>query len=511
MYNRHNILFSYYSKYSKRGGWINMDGEDIPTIEENMVLYPLPVNTHGGVYSEDIAISVNKYYSNYLSKNMTLAIKGMNNPTHVFNIIPIENGILTPMWNHGTFTAVYQINDINFSIVDESKLILRLYPRNVTQVNYTFVMDTNHANNDQKTKDEYIKYNQYLPKIYFYGTLYEDPESLQIPSYTAQVNSLLPLPSNNDLIPPEAVPVDLIPPEAVPVDLFPPEVEAVPVPVDSNFNFSPQDGIPLPRQEFKFDDAPPIQNVIDDSDPFTFSGGSQHHIHEQSPIDSSKILNPISVDSLNSIVDYTITKEYNEIPDDNLYFARKYPKVTNEKKLKFLISNIQMLRNLAKNNEFHADYKPANIGWENNQLMNVILLDYDKKTIINHTIDSNFVIIYDLEGKIGAYAPAFTTTPAIIPNYLYDSWQDKFRKNNKKSLYSKYSIGGLAILIEYLGITFKTNDIIRLPFYISMTIKFDPLNQSRSLNLLDPNFDNIPSYNKLEKIFKYLLENKYYL
>lgn len=407
--DNHKVLFSYYKKY--KGGWLNSEGEDIPSIREDMVLFKLPHSTNGGNYADEINENVQKWYQKYKNKGMDLGIRGKLHPDYIFRILPENKGNgKEPMWNNGTFSAVYLIKDVNNIIKDYSldkQFILKLTARKVKN----FMITPKHMYDTSKVRIDYEKYNVYLPVIYFYGVINERVAN-----------------SN-------------------PLDLF-------------------------------------------------------HEIH------------PLAIQSTKSITDYVITKQCYSLPSNNEEFKAKYFYLTDRQKLKFLLSNIQMLRDLYNNNSFHADYKPANIGWDNTITMSVILLDYDPQTIIEIDDDEKFEIIKDSYDDIVSYNPSFPYTPVFAPEYLKMSdYDEDLRDIPNKSHYNKWSIGGLSKLIKYLDIKFlnATHPEKTTIKFSKSGIVFNINNPVRSLHLDSPNYDDIPSYDVLYSIFKYLLDNHCYV
>jgi hypothetical protein len=219
---------------------------------------------------------------------------------------------------------------------------------------------------------------------------------------------------------------------------------------------------------------------------------------------------PIPIQANQTKLNYTITKKYNSLPYSAEEFNQKY-NLSNLQKLKFLISNINMLNMLYNNNSFHADYKPANVGWENDDTMNVILLDYEKSTIINTTDDSYFM--KTKKDTIRPHPYNFVFTQGFEPFYI----SDKFGWNaSKSSEYDKWSIGGLTALIFYLNIEYNTSDVINFPPTIS-NLTLDPNIKtedtaiaSNFLHLYSKTYDDVPSYDELGRIFTYIIDNKLY-
>jgi hypothetical protein len=162
-------------------------------------------------------------------------------------------------------------------------------------------------------------------------------------------------------------------------------------------------------------------------------------------------------------MDYIITKFYNT----------DITKFTDKQKYKLLINIIQMFIDLKINNSFHADFKLENIGWDDN--LNIILIDYDDKTIItiNETIYTKTTKDY--------YKLNFPYT--YVPKYL-ESDEFKFVKNINYIKYDKFSVGGLTKLISEL------------------LLKDDLITEYK----LNDSYENILSYEKmLESLNKKLL------
>ena len=197
--------------------------------------------------------------------------------------------------------------------------------------------------------------------------------------------------------------------------------------------------------------------------------------------------------------DYIITKIYNTPTFDNYYHVTD---LTNMQKFAYLYNNIVMLDDLAKNNSFHADYKIENIGWENPEKMNVILIDYDIDTIqsLNST---NKKIVIDKNGNVTSLL--FPST--FIPEYI---------KTNNSILsipyqkYIKYSVGGLNQIIKTLNISFNTQ-FVKLPSTVEVVGKIYTLNLqdlSTSLQLTSKNYDKIPTYSEMRIILNWLFISK---
>jgi len=146
------------------------------------------------------------------------------------------------------------------------------------------------------------------------------------------------------------------------------------------------------------------------------------------------------------LIDYIITKQYNT----------DYSTFTLPQKYTFLINNIQMLLDLRKQNCFHSDYKMSNIGWDDS--LNIILIDYDKNTILEIT---DKIIKKVKDGKEMMTKLTFART--YIPTYLINT--NKIYINPLPiEQFDKFSVGGLVKIIEYLKLDidlvneFKLND-----------------------------------------------------
>ena len=161
------------------------------------------------------------------------------------------------------------------------------------------------------------------------------------------------------------------------------------------------------------------------------------------------------------LIDYLITKKYN---NDSSTF-------TLSQKYKFLINNIQMLLDLRIQNCFHSDYKLSNIGWDDE--LNIILIDYDKNTIMKIT-DQIITKIRDNDNII----TRLTFHHTYIPKYLMHS-NKIFVNDSDISTYDKFSVGGLVEII------------LKLQFPIDLITEFR----------LNDSYENIFTYEKmLEKL-----------
>jgi hypothetical protein len=160
-----------------------------------------------------------------------------------------------------------------------------------------------------------------------------------------------------------------------------------------------------------------------------------------------------------------------------------------------------MLHELEKNKSFHADYKIGNVGWDDSETMNVILIDYDIDTIQNvDKLNNKFVL------KNG-YVTSIKFPSTYIPEYIK---KDIGIKSVPIEQYIKYSIGGLNNIIRVLNIKF-IEEIINLPILVANQ-KIKKINTSKlgtSLNLLSKNYDDIPNYTEIIAILGWLyLNNK---
>jgi hypothetical protein len=138
------------------------------------------------------------------------------------------------------------------------------------------------------------------------------------------------------------------------------------------------------------------------------------------------------------------------------------------------------------------DYKIDNIAYENPDLMNVILIDYDITTL-QKLIQSNSAIKFNTNNTV-SYIDATST---YLPKYINDALP--------LSKWDKYSIGGLINIIDYLDIKFNFVSI-KIPPDLSNG-KINTLNVSSiiyDLKLEDYEYDNIPTYEELYNIFDYL-------
>ena len=205
----------------------------------------------------------------------------------------------------------------------------------------------------------------------------------------------------------------------------------------------------------------------------------------------------------NKSFDYIITKEYNVVEYDNY---NSISNLTNKNKFKFLYNNVKMLYDLQKNNMFHGDYKIENIGWDEN--MNIVLIDYDYDTL-QEVSKNNKTFRTNRAGYV--YGFNFSTTLTGIPKYI----------GNKKisimvpiSEYNKYSVGGLANIIDTLNIKSK-KDIINVPIVIDNKLITLEINNENSvlfaekLSLYEEMYNSIFTYDIILNILDYLANNNF--
>jgi len=195
--------------------------------------------------------------------------------------------------------------------------------------------------------------------------------------------------------------------------------------------------------------------------------------------------------------DYTITRVYNT-PEINR--LRLVEGLSNIQKFTFIYNNVLILNELYKNNFFHADYKISNVGWDNPKKMDVILIDYDINTI--QLVDkSNLNIITNKDNLV--IQIKFPST--YIPEYIKDGMKIKAIPLEQ---YLKYSVGGLYNLCRTLNIQYKF-DTIEYPIPNKSGIKIlDSKDFGKSLQLLNTNYDLIPTYSEMIHILNWIYKNK---
>jgi hypothetical protein len=179
-------------------------------------------------------------------------------------------------------------------------------------------------------------------------------------------------------------------------------------------------------------------------------------------------------------VEYNITKQYNTPEYDS---EGNILNMTNRQKFNFLLSNVAMLYDLYTRNYIHADYKLANVGWDNSKTMNVILLDYDIYTL-QKLENSNSEFDFRDDGLI------LKSPSTYEPEYIRLN-----KETNTIKSYDKYSVGGLNALIYELQIKFNVEEV-----NLDMAIGgIDYINTyyyslGSSLRLESPNYDDVPTY-----------------
>jgi hypothetical protein len=196
--------------------------------------------------------------------------------------------------------------------------------------------------------------------------------------------------------------------------------------------------------------------------------------------------------------DHIITKVYKTPKFDTNYYVLE---LKNIQKYRFLYNNIVMLSDLANNKSFHADYKIWNVGWENDDTMNVILIDYDMDTIQNVDKLNNKFVIHN------GYVTSIRFPSTYIPEYIKEGTGIKSVPLDQ---YIKYSIGGLHNIINVLNIKFNES-IIDLPPNLINNQKITKIyanDLGRSLNLTSKDYDDIPKYSEMLVILGWLYLNK---
>jgi hypothetical protein len=195
--------------------------------------------------------------------------------------------------------------------------------------------------------------------------------------------------------------------------------------------------------------------------------------------------------------DYIITRIYNT-PKYDVF--NNITNMTNPKKFLFLQNNIKMLQKMFLNNEFHSDYKIDNVGWNNNDTMDVIMIDYDGKTIQKANEDNTNI------HTIGNKADDFYFSWTYLPEYLTPNYgsPNKIKADYTPEQFNMYSVGGLSEIIQYLKIQFKQPEI-DLPVELQ-TNNITKIKNSlaTSLHLDNKDYYLIPSYEKVLKILDYL-------
>ena len=164
----HPILLEYYKKY--QGGDPLQIPNDKPInkipslIKVDVKLYD--PSSKGGRSKDIIPIIENEYnLGNHNFKN--------NDPESNINVdFTIVKSIDKILYGAGSFTAVYKIKDNNKTIndpnVEDNIYILRL----------TIQDNNTHMYDNPKIHKEYKLFNNYLPKIYYYGILYANDSKM---------------------------------------------------------------------------------------------------------------------------------------------------------------------------------------------------------------------------------------------------------------------------------------------------------------------------------------------
>jgi serine/threonine protein kinase len=201
--------------------------------------------------------------------------------------------------------------------------------------------------------------------------------------------------------------------------------------------------------------------------------------------------------------DYNITKIYNTLS------VKKPIQLDNKQKVQFLLQNIRMLKYLAYNKYIHCDYKLDNVAYDDNEIMNVILIDYDITTL-QPLVKSNPKFTSDTNGNIIGLYSSSTYPPRYISEDLPPAYPVAVKYRLPLNKWDKYSIGGLVNIILSIKIQYKF-DILGIDPKLSMgkITKLNSKNIPYSLNLYDTSYDNIPTYQELENIFTYLRDKNY--
>jgi len=183
--------------------------------------------------------------------------------------------------------------------------------------------------------------------------------------------------------------------------------------------------------------------------------------------------------------------------------------LSNIDKFTFLYNNVILLKRLADNNEFHADYKIANVGWDNPKTLNVIMIDYDDETI-QKALPSNKKLHSDRGGIVSQQ----TYSSTYIPEYLKDD-NDNLLQKYTANKFIKYSVGGLYMImlhldIKYNQISVKIPNTLSLKTIISKQISIlDMVNLGDSIHLNHKNYDLIPTYDEIISILNFIKSSGY--
>ena len=204
------------------------------------------------------------------------------------------------------------------------------------------------------------------------------------------------------------------------------------------------------------------------------------------------------------VFDYAITKIYNTATFDENNIVNN---LTNYYKFKFLYNNIVFLKKLADNNEFHADYKIANIGWDDVSTLNVIMIDYDDETI-QKALPTNKKLNDDSRG----YITYQTYSSTYIPEYLKDE-NDNLLPKYTADKFIKYSVGGLYYIMAHLDIKYNQSSV-KIPTNLNTIISkhintLDMKNLGDSLHLNHKNYNMIPTYDEILSILDYIRASGY--
>jgi len=204
--------------------------------------------------------------------------------------------------------------------------------------------------------------------------------------------------------------------------------------------------------------------------------------------------------------DYNITKIYNTFSLDDVTYRLKTP-ISNMKKTLFLINNLIMLDNLQRNRYIHCDYKLANVAWENDETMNVILIDYDITTL-QPLVNDNTNFAFDRSGNVQSMSVSSTFPPVYLNNVA--AYPFIPHVSIPISYWDKYSIGGLINIIKILDIHFNFDELDIDP---KITDGLIPKIWSRdiiySLRLEDKKYEDIPTYAQLVRLFRWLIDNRH--
>jgi hypothetical protein len=162
-YPKHDILYNYYLRY--KGGLSSINNQkSIPNLVYAIFEFYNTESLKKGGLSEDIARYIHGQYKEY---NNNLGIRNITNSNLQFTILHSDNyEKYEPVMGMGTYTAVYNIDDINNNINDnkDNIYILRIYDRQ-----YSI-----HMFDSPKVKNEYALFSQYMSKIYYYGEVQQE-------------------------------------------------------------------------------------------------------------------------------------------------------------------------------------------------------------------------------------------------------------------------------------------------------------------------------------------------